>query len=56
MGNGNVFAMSILAGGYLSLTEAVGYIKQLSNLSGIVAGVSSLDHAERTFMSLRELD
>jgi len=56
MENGNVFAMSILAGGYLSLTEAVAYIKQLSNLSGIVVGVSSLYHAERTFMSLRELD
>lgn len=56
MGTENVFAMSILAGGCLPLTEAVAYIKQLSNLSGIVAGVSSLDHAERTFMSLRELN
>jgi hypothetical protein len=56
MEHGNVFAMSILAGGYLSLTEAVAYIKQLPNLSGIVAGMSSLDHAERTFKSLRELD
>lgn len=50
-----VFAMSILAGGYLSLTAAVDYIKTLPNLSGVVAGVSTNQHAEETFTALKSL-
>jgi len=48
----SVIAMSILAGGYLTLEEAVGYIRQ-QNLSGTVVGVSSEDHAQRVFTKLR---
>jgi hypothetical protein len=56
MGNANVIAMSILAGGYLSLSEGVAYMNNLSNIAGAVVGVSSVDHAERTFRNLREIN
>ena len=45
MNDANVIAMSILAGGYLSLDQATTYIKTLSKLSGVVIGVSTADHA-----------
>jgi hypothetical protein len=51
----DVIAMSILAGGYLTLDEAVEYLRSLPNLSGIVVGVSSKEHAEKTFTRLRTL-
>ena len=51
----NVIAMSILAGGYIPLDHAVVYISNLSNLSGVVIGVSSADHAERTFTTMQKL-
>jgi hypothetical protein len=49
-----VIAMSILAGGYLTLEEAIGYIRQL-NLSGVVVGVSSEEHAQQVFTKLRQI-
>ena len=52
---GNVIAMSILAGGYLSLDEAIPYISKLSTLSGITIGVSSTEHAKTTFQTLSKL-
>lgn len=55
MSESNVIAMSILAGGYLSLDDAVSYIRNFSNVSGVAIGVSSLDHAETTFLKLKEL-
>jgi hypothetical protein len=51
----NVIAMSILAGGYLGLDEAVEYVRHLQNLSGIVIGVSSMAHAEQSFTRLKSL-
>lgn len=51
----NVFAMSVLAGGYLKLDEAIDYLRGLKNLSGIAVGVSSVQHAEQTFTRLKEL-
>ncbi|MGP8070904.1 MAG: hypothetical protein ACLP5V_13555 [Candidatus Bathyarchaeia archaeon] len=50
----SLIAMSILAGGYLTLEEAVGYIRQ-QNLSGAVVGVSSEEHAQHVFTKLREI-
>ena len=50
----NVIAMSILASGYLKLPETVEYTKSLSNLKGIVVGVSKEQHAHETFNFLRE--
>lgn len=52
---GDVVAMSLLAGGYLPLEEAVQYLQGLGNVSGVVVGVSSKEHAERTFGRLASL-
>lgn len=52
---GEVVAMSIMAGGYLSLPDALDYIKGLPNLSGVVAGVSTTQHAKETFTHLRSI-
>lgn len=51
----DVIAMSILAGGYLGLDEAIQYVRRLQNLSGTVVGVSSKEHARQTFTQLRTL-
>ncbi len=51
---GDVFAISILAAGYLKPHEAFEYVRGLPNLSGVVVGVSSEAHAKDTFSSLRE--
>jgi len=53
MSEGEVIAISILAGGYLSLDEAVEYIRGLGKVSGVAVGVSSERHAEETFKKLR---
>jgi hypothetical protein len=55
MHEGNVIAMSILAGGYLSLDSAIAHLKNLPSLTGVAVGVSSVGHAEETFAKLREL-
>ena len=52
---GDVVAMSIMAGGYLTLDESIEYLNGLTNLSGVVAGVSSAEHAIQTFTKLRTL-
>jgi len=51
----NVIAMSIMAGGYLTLDQAVDYLRTLPNLAGIAVGASSKQHAEETFAKLRAL-
>jgi hypothetical protein len=48
-----VVAMSVLAGGYLKLPEAIDYINGLPGLDGIVVGVSSEKHA-RDFKAIKE--
>lgn len=50
----NVIAMSVLAAGYLSLSEAAEYIKTLLNLKGVVIGVSKESHARETFRLLKK--
>jgi hypothetical protein len=51
----NVIAMSIMAGGYLTLDQAVDYLRTLPNLAGIAVGASSKQHAEETFTRLGAL-
>ncbi|MGA8856772.1 MAG: hypothetical protein WB643_06340, partial [Candidatus Bathyarchaeia archaeon] len=53
--DGTVIAMSIMAGGYLRLNEAISYIYSLPNLFGVTVGVSSEDHARDTFAKLRSM-
>ena len=55
MRGGNVISMSLLAGGYVPLDAAFDYVKNLPNLTGIAIGVSSVDHAETTFLKLSKL-
>ena len=50
----NVIAMSVLAAGYLKLPEAIEYIEGLSNIKGVVVGVSKEKHAYETFRVFRE--
>lgn len=50
---GNVIAMSPLAGGYLGLDDATEYLRTLPKLAGIVVGVSSTEHAKQTFAKLK---
>jgi hypothetical protein len=45
--------MSILAGGYLTLDQAIGYVRTLPNISGIAVGASTRQHAQKTFKRLR---
>jgi hypothetical protein len=49
----NLIAMSIMAGGYLKLDEAIDYISSLPNVSGVAVGVSSKEHSHNTFTRLR---
>jgi hypothetical protein len=49
-----VIAMSVLAAGYLELSEAIEYVKSLANLKGVAVGVSKEQHASETFRFLRE--
>jgi len=52
---GDVIAMSIMAGGYSKLDDAVNYVSGLPKLSGVAAGVSSEEHARDTFSKLRSM-
>jgi hypothetical protein len=47
--NGNVIAMSVLAGGYLSAQEAYQYILSQPKIRTVVIGLSSVDHAKNIF-------
>jgi hypothetical protein len=51
----NVIAMSLLAGGYLTLDQAIEYLQNLSRHVGVAVGVSTRQHAEETFNRLRTL-
>jgi len=48
----NVIAISILASGYVKLSDAAEYIASLSNIKGVVVGVSKEQHATETFKFL----
>ena len=50
-----VMAISILAGGYLGLGEAIDYLRRLHGLSRVAVGVSPEQHAAGTFTKLRTL-
>lgn len=49
-----LIAISILAAGYLSPTDAIEYIAALPNIKGVAVGVSKEKHARETFRLLRE--
>jgi len=49
-----VIAISILAAGYLSPSEAIDYIAALPNMKGVAVGVSKEKHARETFKLLKE--
>jgi len=49
-----VIAVSVLAAGYLKPSEAADYIKTLSNIGGVVVGVSKEKHANETFRLFTE--
>lgn len=49
-----VLAISVLAAGYFKPAEAVDYLARLSNIKGVVAGVSSEQQASETFMLFEE--
>jgi len=49
-----VLAISILAAGYLSPSEAISYVATLPNVKGVAVGVSKEKHARETFRLLRE--
>ena len=52
LSEGEVIAMSIMAGGFLKLNEAIKYIQGMAKLSGIAVGASSVEHAADTFSKL----
>jgi hypothetical protein len=56
LGEAHVIAMSIMAGGYLSLDQAFDYVRTLPELSGVAVGVSSKEHARESFTKLRVLN
>jgi hypothetical protein len=49
-----VLAISILAAGYLSPTDAIKYVAALPNIKGVAVGVSKESHARETFRLLTE--
>lgn len=53
--NVKVIGMSVLAGGYLTVEEATGYLNGLPNLFGATIGVSSISHAQSTFQKFSKL-
>jgi hypothetical protein len=50
-----VIAISILAAGYLSPSDAIDYIATLPNIKGVAVGVSKEKHAQETFKFLKAL-
>jgi len=49
-----LIAISVLAAGYLKLTEAIEYIAAFPNIRGVAVGVSKERHAYETFRFLKE--
>jgi len=49
-----VLAISILAAGYLSPSDAISYVATLPNIKGVAVGVSKEKHARETFGLLKE--
>jgi hypothetical protein len=50
--NANVVAMSILAAGYLSLTDALTYLREYTSIKSFVVGTSNQVHAKETFSQM----
>ena len=50
----NLSAISLLAGGRVSLKEGLAYLRQMHSIRSIVVGTSSPAHARETFRALKE--
>lgn len=50
-----IIAISILAGGFLPLSDATNYLSSLPSLEAIAVGVSSKEHARETFSQLNKM-
>jgi hypothetical protein len=50
----DIIAMSVLAGGYLSLDDAIAYLRRLPIKMSCVVGVSTEIHAQETFSRLKQ--
>jgi len=50
----DIIAMSVLAGGYLSLDDAIAYLRRLPIEVSCVVGVSTEIHAQETFFRLKQ--
>jgi len=50
----NVIAISVLAAGFLSPSEAAKYIASLPNIKGLALGVSKTRHAQETFQLFKD--
>jgi len=46
---GEIIAMSILAGGFLQVKDAYQYLSKFQKINNAVIGVSSIEHAKKTF-------
>ncbi len=53
-GGFNVYAISILAGGRLTLEEGLSYLKTLPEVTGVVLGTASTAHAQESFPKLAQ--
>jgi hypothetical protein len=53
--NPSVIAISILAGGQVSLADSLKYLRSVPQIRSVAVGVSSEPHAEETFTHLRTL-
>ncbi|NWG11511.1 hypothetical protein HXY33_07205 [Candidatus Bathyarchaeota archaeon] len=49
-----IIAISILAAGYLNLSEAAEYVATLPNIGGVAVGISKEKHAHETFRIIKE--
>jgi len=51
----NVIAMSILAAGFLGLSEALDYLRERTGIKAFVVGVSTQEHAKATFSEMQRV-
>jgi hypothetical protein len=49
-----VIAMSVLAAGYIKPVDAFEYLRSLTNIAGVVVGVSKESQARETFRLIRQ--
>jgi hypothetical protein len=55
LGDVNIIAMSVLASGFLNLSDALQYLKEQGSIKSFVVGVSTETHARETFSQMRKI-